>query len=265
MSTQIPVEVAPYSEWKAQDYLHEYYGSVMPDEHYAMEFLVEALRRVAPVSVALEFGCGPTVHHSLPMAPIANEIHMAEYIESNREEINKWLRHDPDAFSWHHFGVETLELEGHPSPSDERIAEREALLRQKVTQVTPGDAFDENPLGVEKRGFYPLVGAHYCAEGCTTHKDEWSQCMKNILSLVAPGGTLILSCCSSANAYAVGDLYFPCAGVNELDVLGSLRDNGFTDIDLRVRQVPAQTEQGFSSVIFASAVKGRRANTSTSQ
>jgi hypothetical protein len=80
----------------------------------------------------------------------------------------------------------------------------------------------------------------------------------HIASLVAPGGVFILSACASSNAYAVGERYFPCAGVDESDVLSSCaRDNSST-IDLRVRQVPAQTEQGFSSVIFASAVKGQR-------
>lgn len=258
MNIETPVSISSYSQWQPEEYLREYYGEVMPDEHFAMQFLVEALRRLEPVSVALEFGCGPTVHHSLPMAPLANEIHLAEFLEPNRRQIEKWLHDAPDAFNWRHFGRETLELEGVSSPTDEQIAEREAMLRQKVTLVSPGDAFDENPMGQDKRGFYPLVAAHYCAEGCTTDKNEWSACMKNIISLVAPGGTLILSCCSSANAYAVGELYFPCAGVDETDVLQSLRENGFTDIDLRVRQVPAQTEQGFSSVIFASAVKGRR-------
>ncbi len=258
MSTSTQTTVSDYSQWQPEEYLREYYGEVLPDEHFAMQFLVEAIARLEPVPVALEFGCGPTVHHALPMAPVAGEIHFADFLESNRVQVEKWLRSDDDAFNWRHFGRETLELEGNPAPTNEQITAREAMLRAKVTPVLFGDAFATDPLGASKRGFYPLVASHYCAEACTTDKSEWSQCMKNIISLVAPGGTLILSCCSSANAYAVGELFFPCAGVDETDVLASLRENGFTDIDLRVRQVPAQTEQGFSSVIFASAVKGRR-------
>lgn len=258
MSVSTPVPVSDYSQFQPEEYLREYYGEVMSDEHFAMQFLVEALARLEPVSVALEFGCGPTVHHALPMAPLAGEIHLAEFLESNRAQIEKWLSNDEDAFNWRHFGRETLELEGMASPTDEQIGAREQMLRAKITQLWPTNIFETNPLGEDKRGFYPLVASHYCAEACTTDKSEWRSCMKNIVSLVASGGTLILSCCSSANAYAVGELFFPCAGVDETDVLASLRENGFTDIDLRVRQVPAQTEQGFSSVIFASAVKGRR-------
>ncbi len=40
------------------------------------------------------------------------------------------------------------------------------------------------------------------------------------------------------------------------DLLASLGDDGFTDMDLRVRQVLDHSEQGYSSVIFACAVKG---------
>ncbi|BCM92906.1 hypothetical protein IAD21_04790 [Abditibacteriota bacterium] len=260
MSTLTNTPVSDYSQWQPEEYLREYYGGgeVLPDEHFAMEFLVEALKRLADVPIALEFGCGPTIHHALAMAPVTNEIHLADFLESNRVEVGKWLGSDPAAFNWKHFGKETLELEGNPNPTDEQIAEREALLRARVTKVKFGDAFNTNPLGIDKREYYPLVASHYCAEACTTDKGEWRDCMTNISSLVEPGGTLILSVCGAANAYAVGDRNFPCAGVDEVDVLSSLRDNGFTDIDVRVRQVPSQTEQGFSSVVFASAVKGRR-------
>src|SRR5689334_19821036 len=127
MSAPSHAPVVSYSQWQPDEYLHEYYGEVMPDEHFAMQFLVEALERLEPVCVALEFGCGPTVHHALPMARMADEIHLAEFLESNRIQVNKWLHEESDAFNWHHFGVETLELEGNAVPSEERIAAREAL------------------------------------------------------------------------------------------------------------------------------------------
>ena len=260
MSAPINAPVSDYSQWQPQEYLHEYYGEVQPDERFAMEFLVEAVARLEPVAVALEFGCGPTVHHALGMATVAGEIHMADYLESNRAEVEKWLHREEGAFDWSHFGRETLELEGNASPSDEQVQERDELLRSKITKVLACDAFSAQPLGENenKEGFYPLVASHYCAEACTTDKEEWRACMKNIASLVAPGGTLILSSCGEAAAYAVGERYFPCAGVGVVDVLVCLREIGFTDIDVRLRQVPSQSEQGFSNVVFASAVKGRR-------
>jgi hypothetical protein len=256
MATVNPaVEYSSYTDWKAEDYLKDYYSEVMPDEQFAMEFLIESLRKTAPVDIAVEFGCGPTVHHTLPMIPYAKEIHMAEFLEGNRAEVEKWLAHAPGAHDWTEFTRETLRLEGNDNPSEEQIREREAAARRQVTKVSPGDAFDTNPLGPDKRGFYPLVASHYCAEGATTDLEKWKGCMTNIASLVAPGGTFLLSACGAAAFYCVGGQNFPCAGVTPQDVLQSLMDNGFTNVDIRVRQVPDHSEQGFSSVIFARAEK----------
>jgi hypothetical protein len=54
----------------------------------------------------------------------------------------------------------------------------------------------------------------------------------------------------------VGDRFYPAAGVTRYDLLECLRENGFTDIDMRVRQTPDNSEQGFSSCVFVRAVKG---------
>lgn len=252
-----PVAYSSYNEWKAEDYLTDYYAEVMPDERFAIEFLVEALSKTDSVPLALEFGCGPTVHHMLPMVPKAGEIHMAEFLANNRVEVEKWLASQPGSHNWNEFTRETLHLEGIENPTQEQIDEREAQARQRVTCVLPGDAFDANPLGPEKRGFYTLVASHYCAEGATTDKNEWQNCMRNITSMVAPGGIFILSACGAASFYCVGGRNFPCAGVTGQDVLQSLIDNQFTDIDIRIRQVPDHSEQGFSSVIFARAIKAQ--------
>jgi hypothetical protein len=47
---------------------------------------------MVPVPVALEFGCGPTVHHAFPLVNVAGEVHMAEFLASNRAQIEKWLQ-----------------------------------------------------------------------------------------------------------------------------------------------------------------------------
>lgn len=252
------VSLSDYSDWDPKTYLAEYYAQVMPDERFALEFLVEAARRLPPeANVLLEFGCGPTVHHLFPLVNRVAEIHLAEYHPGNRAEIENWLRREPGAPDWRDFAKETLALENNdgPAPSNADVEAREEMVRARVTRVLPGDAFDTDPLGANRRGFYPLVATHYCAEAITRDIETWRACMRNIAGLVAPGGVLLLSACGAADYYVVGDQYFPCAGVRPADVLNSLVENGFGAIDLRVRQVPDHSEQGYSSVIFASGVK----------
>lgn len=246
------IQYAEYSKWKPKDYLADYYEGVMIDERFSLEFLVESLQKMPPVSVALDFGCGPIMSHILPIVPKTQEIHMAEYLSSNRSEVEKWLQGRDDAHDWRPFTLETLRLEG-LAPTEKAANTREQEARTRITCVLPGDVTDTDPLGPARRGFYPLVTAHYCAEGISTSQETWRVYMRNIMSLVKPGGVLILSACGAGSFYRVGDLYFPSTKLNPQDVLACLRDNSFINIDLRIRQIPA--EQGFSNVIFASAVK----------
>jgi hypothetical protein len=227
----------------------------MPDERYAMEFLVESLRRLPAVPVALDFGCGPTVHHLFPLVPKVGEFHVAEYLPGNRDQVEKWVAGRESGHDWSAFALETLRVEGRSAPTTEEADARQQETRARVTQILPGDAGETDPLGPERRGFYPLVTSHYCAEGATNDKQTWALYMRNFADLVAPGGTLILSACGAADFYCVGDHKFPCAGVTAQDVIECLTENKFGDMDVRIRQVADHSDQGYSSVIFACATK----------
>jgi hypothetical protein len=249
------IQYTDYQDWEPKDYLTDYFMEIAPDDQFAMEFLVESLRKTESVPVALDFGCGPTVHHIFPVVPKAKEIHLAEYLPSNRDEVEKWLLNRNDAHDWRKFTLEILRLEGNPTPTEAEAIEREQQARDRITQVVPGDVAHRDPLGSAKREFYPLVTSHYCAEAATASKEKWYVYMQNLMSLVQSGGVLIISVCGAANFYRVGNNLFPCAGVNAQDVLACLKDNHFVDIDLWTRQIPDESGQGFSQLVYARAVK----------
>ena len=227
----------------------------MPDEQHALSFLCESLERLSPVTVALEYGCGPTVHHAVALVPKAQQIYLADYLPDNLEEVRRWLEGGEDAYDWSLFTRHILQLEGKAVPSVGDVEAREREARGRITRLFRSDAGDDDPLGPEMRAHFPLVTSHYCAEGATNSKETWGLYMRNIAGLVSPGGTLIVSACGAADYYAVGERLFPCAGVNACDVLSCLQENGFADLDLRVRQVPDHSAQGYSSVILACATK----------
>ena len=251
----LDVKYSEYEAWSPRQYLEEYYSGIMPDERFCLEFLVDALRKVPNVDIALDFGSGPIISHVLPLVTKVQEIHLSEYVESNLAELRKWLSADETAYDWRLFTQTVLQLEGYQDPTSLDIQQRELAVRQKVTQVLPGDVRESHPLGEGKHNFYPLVTAHYCAEGISLNKDEWRTYMHNIMSMVKPGGTLITSACGSGTYYRVGDNCFPSTELNPQDVLSCFMENSFVNLDIRIRDLPEYTEQGFFYTIFACGVK----------
>lgn len=246
------------NDWNSRKYLAEYFADITYDEQCCLEFLVESLRRVPSSSVALDFGSGPVVSHLLALTDKVKEIHVSEYLESNLAEIKSWLTEEANAYDWQQFTLKILRLEGQPDPTKEDIQAREQATRQKISQLLSGDMTQPNPLGIEKREFYPLVTSHYCTEAISLNKGNWYEYMSNVMSTVKEGGTFITSICGGAVAtsYQVEDLYFPLTKLEANDVLNCFCKNGFVDLDIRVRQMPEREYKlGYSYLIFACGVK----------
>jgi hypothetical protein len=244
------IQYSSFDDWDAADYLTEYYSEVLEDERHALQFLVDSLRGLT-VDRALDVGCGPCVHHCFPLVPHAREIHCADFVAGNRDAITRWVEGRAGAHDWRVFAAHTLACEG----GDHDIARRQRETRERLTRVMPVDVRAADPLGPAARGWYPLVTSHYCAEAISTDKAVFRDNMKNLASLVSPGGMLITSTCGTADFYKVGPRSFPCSGVGAHDVLSSLSALGFRDIDLRVRSTPTHADQGYASVVFARATK----------
>jgi hypothetical protein len=220
-----------------------------------LEFLVEVAREMPPIPVALDFGCGPTVHRLFPLVSRVGEIHVADYLGPNRTAVRRWLERRDGTHDWRPFIRETLGMEGYTAPTAAEVEEREEATRARVTQVLPGDAAEVNPLGPERRAFYPLVTSHYCADSATDDMSVWRTYMRHIAGLVQPGGLFVVSALGSTRRYRVGSRWFPSADVTAHDLGGFLQSAGFRDIDLRVRVVGDREEQGYGSVLFARAVR----------
>jgi hypothetical protein len=71
-----------------EEYLAEYYHEVKPDELQTIAFLVAAMEQVEPGEPILLFGVGPTLHHVFLAAGKASEIHLADYLQTNLDEIS---------------------------------------------------------------------------------------------------------------------------------------------------------------------------------
>ena len=235
------------TDWVPRDYLADYYRVVEPDERETIAFFVDAMKEAEPGKPVLFFGTGPTLHHVFLAAPRASEIHLADYLPANLEEIERWRARDPAAHDWRAFVRYTLECEGVTDPSEEDVTRREELTRSKVTRLLEVDG--RRPVPLDEA--YATVISAYCADSATDDRAMWETFMANITALVGPGGLFLTAALRRCSAYVVGGKRFPSANVDEHDMRHVLAA-GFSP-KVQVRELEGHEAQGYSSVVLARA------------
>ncbi len=242
-----------YTEWSSADYLKQYYSTVdiTADEAAIAKFVVKFLAETGQYfPEMLEVGCGPTVHHAFPFAPLVGRIYMADYVVSNLPEIQKWI--DGVGHDWTPYLTGVLTAEGNTSAT--ALSQRIELLKSKIAGLLPCNAIDVHPIGTLRR--FPLVTSFYCLECIGQDKAQWGQAMRNVSSLVAPKGHLILSALRKADKYIVLEDKFPATNIDENDLKEALVGCGFdpTTINVEVHK-SGWEEEGFDTILIASAQK----------
>ena len=234
----------------------EYYSRVEPTERHTLRFVVNALAALRPGALALEFGCGPTVHHLVPLAARAAEIHAADLLPDNLRAIRRWQMGAADSHDWSAFTRETLRLEGIESPSAHDIFMREDLVRRRLTRCVLGDARLQHPLGPQFARRYDCVISLFCADSATSSLADWMRYTRNITSLLAPGGLLVLAALRHCRSYFVGGVRFPSPCIDERHLQLALNAAGLAREQqaIEVAEVPDQRSHGFDSIVMASAI-----------
>jgi hypothetical protein len=243
----------------AKRYLQTYFKCVDSDENEVARFLArEAPRLKGLVGTFVEIGCGPTIHHLLPICPFVEKIHLADYLHSNLAEVQAWKEHAPYAHDWSIFTENVLKLEGQ-AISPKHVQDRENLLRNKIGGLSYCNILREFPLGIPTQ--CDALGFFFCAEEVTTDKDEWKQVMRNTCSLIKPNGFLLMSALRGTDHYVIeneiGYEVLPTAKIWEQDIIDLLPTLGFdlSQTSIEVAETPDQKHQGISSVILISARK----------
>jgi hypothetical protein len=253
--------VADYSEWQARDYFQTYYSEVvLPDEQVVLRYQIEQLaQRAHRRGRALEYGCGPTLHRAIAAARYVFRLDMADWLGDNLALVREWLRADGLNPDWKRFTDYVLRCEG-VVPTTQRIASREAMTRRAVRGLYTSDARWRHPLGPERDGYYDLIVSGFCLDAVSASKRVWRNCMRNVLSMVAPGGQLILHALHRCRAYKVGNRMFPGANIGIDDVAEALADAGFArrTADIQVVSCPDTAVSGYSGILMASAWKRMR-------
>jgi hypothetical protein len=246
--------------WSADDYLQEYYGSVQPDERATLRFLCEVAQTLPPTSTLLEFGCGPTVHHLFAFAERCAEIHLADFVPANLDAVRHWQARGSGAHDWSAFAGYVLECELGRRPTDFEVAAREATTRRRIRRYLTGDARRDQPLSGESQSVrYPGVLCCFCPDSITDDRAQWRRYVRNICSLVAPGGWIVLTALGHTDSYRVLSRRYPSPCLGTQDVRESLSLAGFDADDIVVKSACVDDDDGhgFSEVILTVATRRR--------
>ena len=242
-----------YDAWSATEYLRQFYttATLATDDVELLTRLAKWLRGTAPVQRALEVGCGPVIHHAALVTPYADEIHLADFLPDNLDQIRLWRDNLPGQHNWSALFRHTLELEGASADPGERATG----LRRKITQLLHCDLTEPHPLGAPAS--YDLVTSFFCGECVRSEVAEWEQVVANLAGLVAPGGRLFIAAVRNASFYHVFDRTFPAACVNETHWSALLPKLGFDPAQTTVEAVsiPDWVDQGFDSICVIAAAK----------
>ncbi len=176
-----------------RQYLQEYFLDVDVEFDQLYRFWCRAVEALPAGGRALELGVGPSIYSTIPIAGKVDEIHLADLLKGNLNEIDGWIKKRPGHFDWKDHVARVLSIEG-ITPGPLEIERREAEIREKIRQLRPCDLRQDHPLGrIEE---FDLVTAHYCTEAAARDKQEWARIVARVAGLVKPGGACLLSVAS---------------------------------------------------------------------
>jgi hypothetical protein len=244
-----------YDNWIADDYFHFYYkANICRDERITLKCLVDYLA-ATPRSFerALDYGCGPTLHNAIAVAPYVEALDMADWSRDNLHTVRKWSHGEPGANDWNLFTRYILGAEGRELVQSRDVLQREQRARWVIGKLFGTDARHRYPLGQGYTEHYDLLVTGYCLDCISSSREIWRQCMRNVLSTLAPGGTLFLNALWRCSAYQVQKHWFPCAEVDVDDLYACLIDNGFErrTLDIEAFAYPDQQAHGYPGIVVA--------------
>jgi hypothetical protein len=236
-----------------KEYLDDY-GEPDDEGIFTVRFMITALRDIPTGLLALEFGGGPVLYSVAALVPHAREIHFCDYLAANLDEVRRWLDNKSDAFDWTPYIKLVLEEEGGPTTPG-AIAHRAVEMRRKVTHLAVCDALARAPLG-QNASQYDLVVAHNCTDVAAATVPEWMQIMRNISTLVRPGGWLLITVTTGAvtNTFVntPHQKSFPCVDLSDEEIYRGYLVAGYDPDTFRLEKlaIPAGREySGLSSAI----------------
>ena len=119
------------------------------------------------------------------------------------------------------------------------------------------DARLRQPLGPTRDGFYDLIITGFCIDAISSDPRVFRRCLRNVTSMLQPGGTFIIHALHQCNGYKCGERMFPGSNLTIDDMQEAMLENGFTHSSIDAQVIPCRENSvyGYSGILTASAAR----------
>nr|XP_056716364.1 nicotinamide N-methyltransferase-like [Euleptes europaea] len=220
-----------YAEhFDARDYLETYY-TFSPEkeaENALATFTMKNLHKSffgggLKGDTLIDIGSGPTIYQFLSACEFFREIIASDYTDQNREEMQRWLKKEPGAFDWSPVVKYVCELEG----DREKWAQKEEKVRSSIKQVLKCDVTQPNPLAPISLPPADCLLSTYCLELASKDLPAFRSALKNIGSLLKPGGHLVFASALELTFFMIGQRRFGCLYLEQKTLEEAVKGAGF--------------------------------------
>ncbi len=238
-------------QFDPQEYLRDMFDAPDDEDRFSLFFMARVLNSLPDNLLIHEFGGGPTLYSVAALARKAREIHFSDVVDASLHEVKAWLEGKPSAHDWDPYIALALEAEGLPA-TEPAIAERTALMRQVVTRLMHCDAQRSSPIELGDMQ-YDLVTAQHCTDVAATNVAEWQQIIRNVTTIVRPGGWLMLGVTTGAVTYEVGEVIFECVDLTKEDIQNGLLAAGYREESIILEAYDLAHPVEYSGIIMTLA------------
>ncbi|XP_059563801.1 nicotinamide N-methyltransferase [Myotis daubentonii] len=218
------------SHFNPRDYLEKYYsfGSTQSAENQILRLLLKKLFNIFCVAgvkgdLLIDIGSGPTIYQLLSACESFKTIIATDYTDQNLQELEKWLKKEPGAFDWSPVVTYVCELEGNRVKGQEK----EEKLRRAVKQVLKCDVTQSRPLGAASLPLADCLLSTLCLDAACPDLPTYRTALRNLSSLLKPGGHLVLVDALKSSYYMIGEQRFSSLSLDREAVEAAVREAGY--------------------------------------
>ncbi|XP_040181982.1 nicotinamide N-methyltransferase-like [Rana temporaria] len=180
----------------------------------------------------IDFGAGPSIYQLLSACEAFNNIITSDFLEQNLAQLQKWLRNDPDALDWTKIVKLVCELEG--NSDNESCKKKEEKLRRTVTKVLKCDALKKNPYDPVEMPKADCLISCLCLEVPCKDVESFTDTLRNLKSLIKPGGHIVIQSVLNCTYYYVGQKRFSCLAITKEELEMAFKKAGYEIVKLKV-------------------------------